>query len=212
MADLTASFDWRRGAPPAGTGPAATSRRARRPGGAITARRTMRTGVAAAPVPAGGAPRRQSYRSRAPLAIAAVVTVLAAVVLAVAWQVREGQRLADGPLPIAWEREACAHCLMHLSDPRYAVQLQTTDGAVLNFDDPGCFFLYVDENQPPLHEAWFRDSRAERWLRRGEVGFVAAPATPMDLGLAAVAAGEAGALSYDAARARVAAGRDGRGS
>ena len=146
------------------------------------------------------------------MALGAVTLVLLAVLAAVAWQVREGQRLADGPLPIAWEREACAHCLMHLSDPRYAVQLQTTDGAVLNFDDPGCFFLYVDENQPPLHEAWFRDSRAERWLRRGEVGFVAAPATPMDLGLAAVAAGEAGALSYDAARARVAAGRDGRGS
>ena len=148
----------------------------------------------------------------AALAIGAVSLVLIVVLAAVAWQVREGQRLADGPLPIAWEREACAHCLMHLSDPRFAVQLQTADGAVLNFDDPGCFFLYLAENEPPLHEVWFRDSRAERWLRRGEVGFVAAPATPMDLGLAAVAAGEPGALSYDAARARVVAGRDGRGS
>ena len=144
-------------------------------------------------------------RGRSALLVAAVGAAFAAVLTIVAWQVREGQRLPDAPVPIAWEREACAHCHMQLSQRQYAVQLQTADGDVVNFDDPGCFFLYLQDEQPAIREVWFHDSRGERWLRRGEVAFVAAPSTPMNLGLAAVAAGEPGAMSYDEARARVTA-------
>jgi hypothetical protein len=152
-----------------------------------------------------GASAPPARRSRANLAVAGVLIVLAAVVATVAWQVREGQRLPDGPVQVAWEKEACAHCHMHVSQMQFAVQLQTPDGDVINFDDPGCFFLYLTDERPQIHEVWFHDSRGDRWLRRNEVAFVAAPATPMNLGLAAVARGEPGAIGFEEARERVAA-------
>lgn len=151
-----------------------------------------------------GAPAPALRRS-AGLLVAGVLVAFAIVIGGVAWQVREGQRLPDGPVQVAWDKEACAHCHMQLSQMQYAVQLQTPDGDVVNFDDPGCFFLYLDDERPAIHEVWFHDSRGDRWWRRGEVGFVAADATPMNLGLAAVGGGEPGAIGYDEARARVAA-------
>lgn len=135
--------------------------------------------------------------------VAAVFSGLVVVAGLVAWQVREGQQLPDAPVQVVWEREACAHCHMHLSETRFAVQLQTVDGDIVNFDDPGCFFLYVEDEKPEIHEVWFHHSRNDRWLRRSEVGFVAAPATPMNLGLAAVASDESGAIAYEQARQRV---------
>ena len=153
----------------------------------------------------GGDSALPALRSRASLAVAGVAIALAAVVATVAWQVREGQRLPDGPVQVVWNKEACAHCHMQVSQMQFAVQLQTADGDVVNFDDPGCFFLYLADLRPEIHEVWFHHSREDRWLRRGEVAFVTAPATPMNLGLAAVARGEAGAMSYEDARARVTA-------
>ncbi|MFN8642686.1 MAG: hypothetical protein U0802_13915 [Candidatus Binatia bacterium] len=135
----------------------------------------------------------------------AVVSLFAAIAAVVGWQVYQGQRLPDAPVQVVWEKEACAHCHMHLSQIGYAVQLQTPDGDVVNFDDPGCFFLYLAGERPEIHEVWFHHSREARWLRRGEVGFVPAAATPMNLGLAAVDRDAAGAISYEAARAQLAA-------
>lgn len=161
--------------------------------------------------PGPGTSVAPARRSRANLAVAGVLAVLAAVVGAVAWQVREGQRLPDGPVQVAWEKEACAHCHMQVSELPFAVQLQTPDGDVVTFDDPGCFFLYLDDERPAIHEVWFHDSRGDRWLRRDEVAFVTAPATPMNLGLAAVVRGEPGAIDFEEARARVAARPEVRG-
>ncbi|MFN7951374.1 MAG: hypothetical protein U0610_06595 [bacterium] len=131
-----------------------------------------------------------------------VLAVLAVGVGIVGWQVRLGQQLADGPVPIAWGKEACAHCHMHLSEARFAVQLQTTGGEVLDFDDPGCFFAYVEQQRPEIHEVWFHHAREERWLRLTDVAFVTVAATPMDFGLAAVDASEAASLGYEQARER----------
>lgn len=152
---------------------------------------------------------RRPARRRSSLAVASVLVALAAIVAVAGWQVYQGQRLPDGPVQVVWEKEACGHCHMHLSEMGYAVQLQTADGAVVNFDDPGCFFLYLADERPEVHEVWFHHSREDRWLRRDETGFVPAAATPMNFGLAAVARGEAGALSYDAARDRTVAHREG---
>jgi hypothetical protein len=142
--------------------------------------------------------------------VAGVLAGLAAVAGVVVWQVREGQRLPDGPVQVVWEKEACGHCHMHLSEMAFAVQLQTPAGDVVNFDDPGCFFLDLAEERPAIHEVWFHHSREDRWLRRDEAGFVAAASTPMNFGLAVVARGEAGAVSYEEARAGTVARREGR--
>ena len=46
------------------------------------------------------------------------------------------QRSPTGPVEPAWDRQACAHCRMHLSEPPFAAQLRTAEGEVLYFDDP----------------------------------------------------------------------------
>lgn len=128
--------------------------------------------------------------------VLAVVAVVIAVVML--------QRLPDGPVPIAWDQEACAHCHMHVGDPHFAAQLQLADGRVLNFDDPGCALHYLARVRPEeVHALWFHALRDDRWLRRAEVAFVEVNPTPMGWGLGAVPAGTPGALSFDEARQRL---------
>ena len=129
------------------------------------------------------------------------VAVAVAVVGLVVWRL---QALPDGPVEIAWDHEACAHCHMHVGEPRFAAQLQLTDGRIFNFDDPGCALRYVAENpRLKVHALWFHDSREDRWRARSDIAFVAVGVTPMGYGLGAVAPGTDGALSFDAATARV---------
>jgi len=127
------------------------------------------------------------------------VTVVAAILIIV----RFTQRLPSGPVPIVWDREACAECHMHVGEPRFAAQLQTKDGAVRNFDDPGCLLLYLSTRKPDVHAMYFRHLREDRWLLRCCVGFIGVEATPMGYNLGAVEASEAGALSFDAAQAQI---------
>jgi hypothetical protein len=111
--------------------------------------------------------------------------------LALTWT----ERLPEGPVPVAWDREACAHCRMHVGEPAFAAQLQLEDGRVLNFDDPGCLLRYEAERRPRVHASWFHHLREDRWIPGTWVAFVAASPTPMGYGLGAVEAGVPGARS-----------------
>ncbi len=110
----------------------------------------------------------------------------------------------DQPRAIAYDHEACAHCHMLIGDPRYAAQLVTDDGDVLDFDDPGCALSYVAEHHPAVHRLWFRDARGDRWLTAGDARFLPGATTPMGYGLAAVDATTPGGITMAEARARVA--------
>lgn len=134
-----------------------------------------------------------------PIAVTALGLGLAAAG-ALLW----AQRLPSGPEPVAWDRAACAHCHMHVGDAHFAAQLQTSEGDVLDFDDPGCLFAYLRERHPRLHAVYFHHVREDRWLRRDEVGFVPAARTPMGFGLAAVARTTPGAISVSEAEQAVA--------
>ncbi len=98
---------------------------------------------------------------------------------------------------------------MLISEPRFAAQLQTEDGVVESFDDPGCLFARLDATNPKVRALWFHHLREDRWLSADEVGFEPTDKTPMGYGLGAVDAGTPGALTLDEARGRV-AGRAGR--
>ena len=98
--------------------------------------------------------------------------------------------------------EACAECQMTVSDPRFACQLQTTDGRVLNFDDPGCLFRFLSDEDPPVHAVYFRSYETDEWLARGQVAFQEGPQSPMGFDLAAVPPGRASALDFETARRR----------
>ncbi|MCC6552581.1 MAG: hypothetical protein IT372_06090 [Polyangiaceae bacterium] len=134
----------------------------------------------------------------------ATIAVLAAVILR--WQ-----ELPQGVQPVAWEREVCARCRMHIGDPHFAAQLQTRDGRILNFDDPGCLILYEVDRAPDVHAIYFHLSREDAWASQDDVAFVPGQTTPMGYGFGAVRRGTPGALPYAEVRQRLSGQREGGG-
>ena len=111
----------------------------------------------------------------------------------------------EGPADVAWDRVACAHCRMLVSDPRFAAQLQLDSGEVLHFDDPGCLLLRRAALDREPRAVWLHDSAGEGWLSESEVSFVRVPETPMGYGFAAVRMGSApNSLNAAAALAAIA--------
>jgi len=135
---------------------------------------------------------------------ALVVGGAAAAVAALVGVVARGGAAPDSPVPVAWNRQPCAHCRMLVGDPAYAAQLVTADGEVLHFDDPGCLLRFLDEQRPQVRQLWFHHLHDDRWLAGDRVGFVTGRSSPMGYGLGAVDAGAAGAITADEARARLA--------
>lgn len=121
--------------------------------------------------------------------IVVVLGLASGLGLAMSWT----ERLPQGPVPVEWDRVACAHCRMHVGEPAFAAQLQLSDGRVLHFDDPGCLLRYESETKPRVHAAWFRHVREDRWIPGGQVAFVPVSPTPMGYGVGAVEAGVPGA-------------------
>lgn len=117
--------------------------------------------------------------------------------------ISQAESLPRGPQPVVWDKTPCAECRMAVSEPAYAAQLQTADGTVLDFDDPGCLFLYLDEVAPQVHAVYLHHVREDRWVPRELVGFVAAGPSPMDYGLGAVDRAAEGGATFDEARERV---------
>lgn len=111
---------------------------------------------------------------------------------------------AGGPQPIAYDREPCSQCRMLISEPRFAAQLETQDGEIRNFDDPGCLLAALTAQSQEFRALWFHHLHEDRWLDAEHVAFAPTQRTPMGHGLGAVAAGTPGALSLEQARALVA--------
>ncbi len=116
----------------------------------------------------------------------------------------------EGPVPIVWDREVCAHCSMHIGERAFAAQLQLKDGRVENFDDPGCLFEFLGEDGRPVHAIYFRDHATDRWLARDEAGFVPVESSPMGYGIGAVDLGTEGAHTWTWAETRVQEKREAR--
>lgn len=143
-------------------------------------------------------------RSRA-WRVAVVVGLAAALAAGVFLVVRQAQERPRGPQPIAWDRAACAHCRMLVSEPRFAAQLIDQDGRVLAFDDPGCLLSWVNGHLPGAAvEVWFHHLHEERWVSAEQVRFISTSPTPMGFGLGATGEPAAGSLSYEEALRRVA--------
>lgn len=97
------------------------------------------------------------------------------------------QQPVEGVRSIVWDKAECAHCHMHIGNPHYAAQLQTKDGRILDFDDPGCLFEWVTDHTPRIKTAYFHHYQKDQWLDFQEVGFIRVDEeTPMGYGLGAV--------------------------
>ncbi len=135
--------------------------------------------------------------------IRGVLLVLALVVVAVGFMRFNQVSLPEGAVPVVWDREVCGHCKMHVGDPRFAAQLQTAEGDVVNFDDPGCLFDYLASHRGAIHALYFRDHLGDAWLSESEVGFLPVEESPMGYGIGAVPRGTPEAHGIDWAKARV---------
>lgn len=143
---------------------------------------------------------------------AVLVLILASIVLAFAFLIAESERLPSGPVDIVWDREACAHCKMHIGERRFAAQLQRRDGVILNYDDPGCLLLHLEGiSVDEIHALWFHDVDEERWRGEGEVAFRPVELSPMGYGLGATSREAAGAVDIESARTQLRARSGSRG-
>jgi copper chaperone NosL len=131
--------------------------------------------------------------------LAVVLVAVGCLGVALAWS----ERLPEGPVDVVWDREACAHCRMHVGEHAFAAQLQVKDGRVLHFDDPGCLLEYEAKARPDVHAVYFHHLREDRWLPRERTGFVPVSPTPMGYGLGAVEVGTPGAVPPAEALARL---------
>lgn len=141
--------------------------------------------------------------------------LLGAVVLivggAIGYSVMAATATTDGPVDIVFDKAACAACGMHVGEPSFAAQVNTTDGRTHAFDDPGCLFLWLDEKHPEIRSVYFHHHRERRWIPRDRAAFVAVDQSPMGFGLAAVDANTPGAIDLDEARRRCLARTSGHG-
>jgi hypothetical protein len=135
--------------------------------------------------------------------IKALLLALALVTAVVAFDRFNQVTLPEGAVPVVWDGEVCEHCKMHVGDPRFAAQLQTTEGDVLNFDDPGCLFDYLQSHEASIHARYFRNHVEDGWLSESEAGFLPAEDSPMGYGIRAVPKSTPEAQDIDWAKARV---------
>lgn len=135
--------------------------------------------------------------------IKGLLLALALVAVIVAFVRYNQVTLPEGPVPVVWDGEVCGHCKMHVGDPRFAAQLQTSAGEVMNFDDPGCLFDYLQSQDVSIYALYFRNHLADAWLSESEAGFLPVEDSPMGYGIRAVPKGTPEAQGIDWAKARV---------
>ena len=146
------------------------------------------------------------WLARLPVALA--LLAVAGALLFVAVNVLAAGARPSGPVDVVWDREVCAHCRMHIGEPAFAAQLQTSDGRVLSFDDPGCAFQLIDQSAPEVAALYFRHCREDRWIAATEAAFVRVAQSPMGFGYGAVVATDTDAIPFEAVRADVLRGEN----
>jgi copper chaperone NosL len=135
--------------------------------------------------------------------IKGLLLLIALIAIVVAFVRFNQVTLPEGAIPVVWDGEVCGHCKMHVGDPRFAAQLQTTSGDVLNFDDPGCLLDYLQSRQVPVHALYFRNYDGDGWLTESEVGFLPVEDSPMGYGIRAVPKDTPEAQDLDWAKGQV---------
>ena len=142
---------------------------------------------------------RKSNRSRSMIEFAIAAVVVAAIVAGFAALIHHAQSLPNSVQPVIWDKESCAECKMAIGDPSFAAQLQTKDGRVLDFDDPGCLITYVNDRSPIIHAIYFHLYKQNEWLDKDRTGFISRVRSPMGFDLAATRKETPGAISWERA-------------
>ena len=112
---------------------------------------------------------------------------------------------SSGPVPIAYDQDACDYCRMQISDPRFGGELITRTGKVHKFDSIECLASFYAglEDSASVRSLWVSDYRKPGTLvpaREALYIHHGGPGSPMGRGLLALQAGS------DASSASVPAG------
>ncbi|MCB9476712.1 MAG: nitrous oxide reductase accessory protein NosL [Deltaproteobacteria bacterium] len=146
---------------------------------------------------------RTSCRGHVPFELIVGLLIVVGIGMVVVSVIHQSSQPANGPADVVWDKEACAWCRMHLSDPSFAAQLHTADGQVLFFDDPGCLFAYQEKNDVRVHALYFHDVQSDEWLSEKQVAFIRVDDSPMGHNIAATRSGAADSMSLEQARQTV---------
>lgn len=111
---------------------------------------------------------------------------------------------ASTPVDPVWGKQACTSCAMVVSDPRFASEIGTREGARLFFDDPGCMAAWLRQHGGQPEHAWVR-SAAGTWIDAHAARFVRGQQSPMGYGFAPAESGDAAWSDVEAEAARRAA-------
>jgi copper chaperone NosL len=117
--------------------------------------------------------------------------VLGALVAAVVFLWPSGPR--TGPEPIAWGRDTCAHCRMHLSQPGYAAEMRDRSGTLHKYDDVGCLVAAIVAARAEVPEAWVEDHEGGGFVPLLSAHLVRAAEVSTPMGHGVVAFKEPGA-------------------
>jgi copper chaperone NosL len=144
-------------------------------------------------------PINKKSRLRGSLHAVAIGVAVSAIVAGFTALIHHAQSLPNSVTPVIWDKESCAECKMAIGDPSFAAQLQSKDGRVLDFDDPGCLITYMIDRRPEIHAVYFHLYRENEWLDRDRTGFVSGVRSPMGFDLAATRKESPGAISWERA-------------
>jgi copper chaperone NosL len=93
------------------------------------------------------------------------------------------------PATLDTKNDACAHCRMAVSDPRFAAQIVAPSEEPRFFDDIGCLRAYLREHPSASRDqvAYVADHRTAEWVLAADAVFTMASGiqTPMATGLIA---------------------------
>lgn len=118
---------------------------------------------------------------------ALVVTVVIALVVVVGAVVFLWPSQREGFEPIAYGRDACAYCRMHISQPGFAAELRDRAGTLTKYDDIGCMLRAMVALHREVPEAWVEDHAGGGFVPLLSAKLVRAPDadTPMGYGIVA---------------------------
>jgi copper chaperone NosL len=116
------------------------------------------------------------------LAAATAVAGLGFVLAVVLWPAGRG-----GPEPIAYGRDTCGHCRMHLARPGFAAKTRDPGGALATYDDLGCLLAGMASTRDETAEAWVEDHHTGELVPLRDAHLVRAERvrTPMGSGVVA---------------------------
>ncbi|MFN3528869.1 MAG: hypothetical protein ACK417_02980 [Bacteroidia bacterium] len=101
------------------------------------------------------------------------------------------------PRPIEFGKDACNHCKMIISDPRYGAELVTKKGKIFVFDDLNCYWSFRQQQgfteEEIAHSVVFVFNEPQTYVEAGQACFLYAEGirSPMASGFAAFSSSEA---------------------